>query len=161
MVIVDIAVPRDVDPSVAALPGVRLYDIDSLENVVGERLADRAAATPDVAAIVAEELDQFGAWVAGLEVEPTIAALHRWAEEVRDREVEKALRRLGQLDDRGAEAVRGLAAAVAGKLLHPPTAALRSRAGGADAAAYAAATRELFSLHEVSSRTNGRVKPNP
>jgi glutamyl-tRNA reductase len=159
LVIVDIAVPRDVEPSVASIPGVRLYDIDSLETVVGERLADRAAAAPDVAAIVADELLAFGDWLASLEVEPTIAALHRWADDVREQEVEKALRRMGPLDDRGRAAVQALAAAVAGKLLHPPSVTLRTHARGAEAASYAAVTRELFGLDEVSSRTNGRVNP--
>ncbi len=158
LVIVDIAVPRDVDPSVASIPGVRLHDIDGLEAVVGEGLAERAAAAPAVGAIVAQELVGFGAWLAGLQVEPTVAALHRWADEIKEREVEKALRRLGSLDERSQEVVRALAAGVAGKLLYPPTAALHAHAAGSDAAAYAALVRDLFDLEEAATSTNGRVR---
>lgn len=157
LVIVDIAVPRDVDPSVASIPSVRLHDIDGLEAVVGEGLADRAAAARAVSAIVAEELDGFADWVAGLRVEPTIAALHLWADGVTEREVQKALRRLGPLDERSQDVVRALAAAVSGKLLHPPSTALRAHAIGADAAGYAAFVRDLFDLEEAAPRKIGRL----
>jgi glutamyl-tRNA reductase len=154
MVVVDIAVPRDVEPDVATVPGVRLYDIDSLTGVVGEHLADRVAAAPAVAEIVADELAAFSSWMAGLEVEPTLAALHKWADVVRDAEIAKAMRRLGGLDERERDAVRALAAGIAGKLLHPPSAALRSHAGGPEAAAYAATLRQIFALEEPADASS-------
>ena len=146
LVIVDIAVPRDTDPAVAEVSNVRLFDIDDLQNVVSGNLEARHLETPRVEAIVAEEAQDFLCWFSTLHVVPTIADLHDWADAVRGQELDRALRRLGDLSDRDREVVRGLAHGLVGKLLHAPTVRLKQRAIDGDGLMVAGLVRELFGL---------------
>ena len=98
--LIDLAVPRDLDPAVNELDGCYLYDIDDLEAVVAETLAGAASrGGARRSAIVAEEAEQFRAWQASLDVVPAIASLRARAEEIRRRELAKAEARLGDLSD--------------------------------------------------------------
>jgi len=153
LVIVDIAVPRDTDPAVARVPGVRLFDIDNLKNVANGNLEARQQEMPQVEAIAAAEAREFMCWFDTLGVIPTIADLYGWAEMVKAEELEKALRRLGNLNDREREVVRALAHGLMGKFLHEPTVRLKEHAVEGDGHQYAGAVRELFGLgsHECSA----------
>jgi glutamyl-tRNA reductase len=155
MVIVDIAVPRDTDPAVANIPGVRLYDIDDLRSVVNGNLEARQREMPRAEAIAAQEAQDFMCWFETLEVVPTIADLREWAETVKVQELTKALRRLGNLNEREREVVCALAHGLVNKLLHEPTVQLKQRAVQGDGHLYAGVVRELFGLEE-----NGRA-PEP
>jgi glutamyl-tRNA reductase len=149
LTIVDIAVPRDVEPAVRALPGVRLYDLDDLQELTAEAAADRSGAVPAVQALIDQELESLHVWERRLDVEPTVRALRLWGDGVLEVEVAEALRRLGHLDDRSRGVVTAMATAIAGKLLHPPTVALRAKTGRRDAAAFAATVRELYGLDDA------------
>jgi glutamyl-tRNA reductase len=101
---------------------------------------------PKVEAIVEEEVAAFARRYGELEVEPLVASLRQQAESIREHEVERALRRLGEVDPETAEQIDLLSRALVKKLLHEPTARLRERAGDGEADDVAATVRELFGL---------------
>jgi glutamyl-tRNA reductase len=146
LVIIDIAVPRDVDGTVGALPGVILFDIDHLESTLDANLAMRQAAVPDVQAIVEEELAEALGWLHGRQVVPVIDSLHRRSRSLADTEVEETLRRLDRLDEREREAVARMAHRIVSKLLHEPTVRLKECAASGNGHGYAHAIKELFDL---------------
>ena len=146
LVVVDLAVPADVERDAAGIEGVSLFDVDDLRAGLDQALATRLREVPKVEAIVEEEAEAFGRRYRELEVEPTLAALRRRAERIRSAEVERTLRLLGDVDDETVEHVRRLSHALVKKLLHEPTARLRERAGTGDAVEAAAAARDLFGL---------------
>jgi glutamyl-tRNA reductase len=146
LVLIDIAVPRDVDPEVRGLPNVHYYDIDDLEAHLNGALAERQQSVPQVEAIAAEEMDRFAEWLAGLDLAPIIAGLRTKADAIRRAEVDKTLRRLPDLTPDEREHIESLSEALVNKLLHEPTSRLRAEAGNGHAAEYAAAVRALFAL---------------
>lgn len=146
MVIVDIAVPRDTDPAVAEIPGVRLFDIDDLQTVASANLEARQRETPCVEAIAAFETHDFMCWFDTLDVVPTIADLRKWAETVKADELNRALRRLGNLNEEEREVVRAMAHGLVGKFLHAPTVRLKEHAVEGDGRLYAGVLRDLFGL---------------
>ncbi len=146
MLIIDIAVPRDTAPAVADVPGVRLFDIDDLRDVVNGNLTAREREIPRVEAIAAEEAAAFMTWFRALDVVPTIADLRRQAEAVKAQELDKALRRLENLGDREQDVVRALAHGLVNKLLHEPTVRLKQHALQGDGYLYTDVVRELFGL---------------
>lgn len=143
--LIDLAVPRDLDPSIHELEGCYLYDIDDLESVVASSLAGRRREAVRAEAIVAEEAERFRSWQASREVVPAIASLRAWAEEIRSAELERARGRLGLSDSQHA-AVDSVTAQIVNKLLHLPTVRLKEAAAGADGGSYAEAMRHLFDL---------------
>ncbi|MGH3066617.1 MAG: glutamyl-tRNA reductase [Gaiellaceae bacterium] len=146
LVIVDLAVPADVERAVGAVPQVSLFDVDDLRAGLDDSMASRLSEVPGVEAIVADEVESFGRRYRELEVEPLLADLRRGAEEIRQQELERALRDLGDVDPATAERVEHLSRALVTKLLHEPTVRLRERAGAGDADEVADAVRELFGL---------------
>ena len=144
--LIDIAVPRDVDPQVAQMEGVYLYDIDDLEDVVENSLADRCREVPKVKQIVSETEQEFMAWYRSLHVVPTIADLRQRAHAMQEDEVERALRRLPDLSDSDREIVRALAKRIVNKLLHRPTICLKEHADCDDGYYYAEVARDLFGI---------------
>jgi glutamyl-tRNA reductase len=140
--LIDIAVPRDLDPEIDGLDGCYLYDIDDLQTVVEESLASRRREAGAAEAIVAAEADRFREWQASREVVPAIASLRAHAEEIRAAELERAR----GLSERERRAVESVTARVLDKLLHLPTVRLKEAAAGADGAVYADAVRHLFGL---------------
>ncbi len=146
LVVVDIAVPRDVDPEVGRLPGVYLYDIDHLNQRLEDALAARRREAPRVEAILAEELEDFFAYLRSLDMLPLIADLSAYAEQVRQAEVEKTLRRLPDLSAQERERIEKMSRALVKKLLSPALRQLRVGAGSPQAADYAWVVRQLFNL---------------
>jgi glutamyl-tRNA reductase len=149
---IDIAVPRNVEPAVEGLEGVYRYDIDDLERVVENSLAERRREVPRVEAIVAEVREGFMAWYRSLDVEPTIVDLRRQAHAIREAEVERALRRLPELRDDDREIIQGMAQRIVNKLLHHPTICLKHRANSSDGYQYAEVARDLFGLDGKGDR---------
>ncbi|HXF57970.1 MAG TPA: glutamyl-tRNA reductase, partial [Actinomycetota bacterium] len=141
--LLDLAVPRDVDPAVAELPGVVLADLDDLQGLLAERNASAREEVERVRAIVAEEVRRFAEWRRAARLAPLIRALRARGEAVVAAELARASSRLVGLDDREREAVEALARAVVAKLLHGPITALK-RQGAGDSLARAAA--ELFDV---------------
>ncbi len=141
--LIDLAVPRDLEPAIHELDGCYLYDIDDLEAVVAETLAGRRREAERAEAIVAGEADRFRDWTASLDVVPAIASLRARAEEIRAAELERA--KLSGAERRAAESVT---AAVLNKLLHLPTIRMKQAAAAADGVIYADAVRHLFGLED-------------
>jgi glutamyl-tRNA reductase len=141
--LIDLAVPRDLEPTIHELDGCYLYDIDDLEAVVAETIADRSREAERAEKIVADETDRFRAWQASLRVVPAIASLRARAEEIRAAELDRA--KLSAAERRAAESVT---AAVLNKLLHLPTIRMKQAAAAADGVIYADAVRHLFGLED-------------
>lgn len=148
LLLVDLAVPRDLDSAIGELEGCYLYDIDDLETVVADTLAGRRREAEAAEGLVADEAERFRAWRASLEVVPAIASLRALAEEIRRRELERAEARLGRLSDAERRAVEAMTAQIVNKLLHLPTVRLKEAAAAADGVLYADAVRHLFGLED-------------
>ena len=148
LLIVDIAVPRDVDPGVGELDGVFLRDIDDLKSVVAAGLGSRLAEIGKVEAIIDSELAHFVEWERSSEVDPSIAALLAKAEELRSGELEKLLGRVGQLSERDRAAIDRATRRIVSKLLHDPIEKTRRLSASKQGHIYAAALRELFGLDD-------------
>jgi glutamyl-tRNA reductase len=144
LLLIDLAVPRDLDPEIGLLPYAFLYDVDDLDEAVGTGTAGGAAARAE--AIVAEEAERFRAWQASRGVVPAIASLRARAEEIRARELARAERRLAHLSDDERRTVEAVTVQIVNKLLHHPTVRLKDAAADADGATYADAVRHLFGL---------------
>jgi glutamyl-tRNA reductase len=148
ILLVDLAVPRDLDPAIGELDGCYLYDIDDLEQIVVETLSLRRREAERAEAIVAAEAEKFHEWHASLDVVPAIASLRARAEEIREAELQKAEALLGRLDESQRRAVEAVTAQIVNKLLHLPTVRMKQAAAAADGVLYAEAVRHLFGLGE-------------
>jgi glutamyl-tRNA reductase len=145
LLLVDLAVPRDLDPRINDLEGCFLYDVDDLEAVVAETLSGRRSEAARAERLVAAEAARFREWQAALDVVPTIASLRALAEEIRDRELERAGSRLSERERRQVESVTSQ---ILAKLLHLPTIRMKEAAAAADGVVYAHVVRHLFGLGE-------------
>jgi len=148
LLLIDLAVPRDLDPAIHELDGCYLYDIDDLEAIVAETLAGRRSEADRAEAIVAVEAEKFHEWQASLDVVPAIASLRARAEEIREQELAKAEGVLGRLDESQRHAIEVVTSRIVDKLLHLPTIRLKQAAAAADGVVYAEAVRHLFGLGE-------------
>jgi glutamyl-tRNA reductase len=148
LLLIDLAVPRDLDPAIHELDGCYLYDIDDLEAIVAETLAGRRSEAERAESIVAAEAEKFHEWQASLDVVPAIASLRAHAEEIREQELAKAEGVLGRLDESQRRAVESITTQIVNKLLHLPTVRLKQAAAAADGVIYAEAVRHLFGLGE-------------
>ena len=149
LLLVDLAVPRDLDPAINELDGCFLYDVDDLEAVVEDTLSGRRGEAARAERLVADEADRFRDWQASLEVVPTIASLRALVEEIRDRELAKAGGRLSEKERRHVESVTSQ---IVAKLLHLPTIRMKEAAAAADGVIYADVVRHLFGLEEDERR---------
>jgi glutamyl-tRNA reductase len=148
LLLIDLAVPRDLDPAIHALDDCFLYDIDDLQAIVSETLAGRRSEAERAETIVAAEAEKFHEWHASLDVVPAIASLRARAEQIREAELKKAEGVLGRLEESERSAVESLTAQIVNKLLHLPTVRLKQAAAAADGVLYAEAVRHLFGLGE-------------
>ncbi len=146
LLIVDIAVPRDIDPAVGRLPGVTLLDMDDLRAFADVGTSARQGEVASVRALLDDELERYLGATSAREVAPMIVALRDRAEEVRQLEVDRFRTRLAGLDQHQLEAVDALTRGIIGKLLHDPSIALKDAAGSTRGDRLIAALRELFAL---------------
>ena len=146
LVVVDLAVPADVERKAGDVAGVRFFDVDDLRAGLDEAMASRIAEVPKVEALVEEEVAAFARRYRELEVEPLLSELRRQAESIRAREVERALADLGDVDPAVAERMEHLSRTLVKRLLHDPTVRARERAGAGDADEVAGAVRDLFGI---------------
>jgi glutamyl-tRNA reductase len=146
LVLIDLAVPRDVEPSVRDCPGVALYDMDDLQRAVVENISVREAEADEARGVVREEVERFGRWLDSLDVVPTISALRRRGEEVVDQVLRENESRWESLSEADRERVETVARAVVSRLLHEPTLRLKGSAGERASYRYVHALRELFDL---------------
>jgi glutamyl-tRNA reductase len=146
LLIVDIAVPRDVDPAVGALDGVTLLDMDDLRAFADAGVDARRREVAAVQSLLDDELERYLVATSAREVAPMIVALRDRAEEVRRAELERFRARLDGLDDVQLDAIEGLTRGIIGKLLHEPSVALKDAAGSPRGDRLVASLRDLFGL---------------
>jgi glutamyl-tRNA reductase len=147
MFFIDLGVPRNFDPQINEIGNVYLYDVDDLEGVADENLLERAAEARKAEAIVEEEVETFFRWFDSLEQVPTIVALRRKFEEIRQRELDKSLSaNLKGLSERERQALEDMTEAIINKILHAPITHLKRQSEDRDEALYIEALKKLFDL---------------
>ncbi|HEY3019192.1 MAG TPA: glutamyl-tRNA reductase [Solirubrobacteraceae bacterium] len=154
LLLIDIAVPRDIDPACADIEGVTLYDIDDLQAVVARNLEVREAEAARAEGIVEDEIQRFARWMGQADVRPTVAALRRHGEEIVEQVLAENAGRWDAASRRDVARVEAMARAVMQRLLHEPT--IRLRESGH---ARVALVRELFGLDEAASAAPEEERP--
>jgi glutamyl-tRNA reductase len=129
--LIDLAVPRDIDPAAAELPGVYLHNVDDLHAVVRTTLEERESALPEIEAMIEEETTRFAGWLKARVTAPTIKELQAQAGEVNRMELEWALAKLPDLTARERQIIEAMASRITGKLLHGPIQWLKAQAESA------------------------------
>jgi glutamyl-tRNA reductase len=146
LLVVDVAVPRDVDPAAGDLDGVTLLDMDDLRLFAEAGIEERQLEVATVQHLVGEELERFVGISTAREVAPLVASLRDRADEIRRSELDRLAGRLADLDEREREAVEAITKGIVAKLLHQPTVELKDAAGTARGERLAEALRDLFDL---------------
>jgi glutamyl-tRNA reductase len=146
LVLIDIGVPRNIEPAASAMAQVRLYDIDALQSVVEEHHRLRKSELRHVEAIGAAEVTSYLVWLRSRRVVPVIMDLRQHADDIAEAEVARALHKLPNLDAHERAVIAEMANRIAHKLVHEPTVALKARALRGDHFDYAHAARKLFAL---------------
>jgi glutamyl-tRNA reductase len=147
LLLIDIALPRDVDPAVSTLPGIHLYNLDDLQAGVSQGIHFRMQEVEHVQSIVAIEVSAFERWLRSLSVVDTISDLRQRVDALREQELVRTLRQLSSsLSEREAAAIHELTTRLVNKLLHTPTLRLKDAAAVGQGHAYAEALRYLFDL---------------
>jgi glutamyl-tRNA reductase len=148
MFLIDIAVPRNIEPSINDLDNVFLYDIDDLQEVVNANLRERLKEAERAEEIVSQEVERTMARLKVQEIAPTIVSLQEELERIRLAEIEKARRKFGPLTREQEEAWEMLTRGIINKVAHGPISELRAQAGRPDGAPVIAAIRKVFHLTE-------------
>ncbi len=148
LVIMDIAVPRDVESTIRELPGVQYDDIDDLQSVVDANIELRRAAIPQVEAVIEQEIERFTDWIRSRQVVPVIKQLREQAQIIADEELTHTLSRLPDADERTRQLITLMAHRLVNRLMHEPTSRLREQAAQGKGDLYADAVRELFALND-------------
>ena len=148
MLLIDLAVPRDIASDVASLPGVHVCTVDDLHEVVQHTLDQRQELAEVAERIAAEEVDSFTRWLIAQDAMPILQSLRRRAEELRCAEMSRALRSLNALSPEQQHVVEAMSRALVNKLLHGPTSRLRTAAEQGEGMRYAAMLSDLFNLEE-------------
>ncbi|MBM4136223.1 MAG: glutamyl-tRNA reductase [Nitrospira sp.] len=123
--IIDISVPRNIDPGINDLDNVYLYNIDDLQGVVDANIFERQKEAEKAEKIIEEEIDTFLKWQSSLDSVPTIIALREKAEEIKRDELSRLLNKIPQIGEKEREAIEYMASAIVNKLIHPPTTVLK------------------------------------
>lgn len=159
LVLIDIAVPRDIDPDSANIPHVKLYDIDNLNGQLEGALAQRMSEVPQVRMILEEEIKDFAEYMKSLEMLPIIVGIRQQAETIRQEMLEKTLRRLPDLTDTERARIEAMTQALVKKILRAPTYRLRAEVSCPQAPEYAAVARTLFGLQKEGLCSSGQTCP--
>jgi glutamyl-tRNA reductase len=149
LLVVDVAVPRDVDAAVADLPGATLLDIDDLRTFAQTGVDRRTGEVDAVERIVSEEVDRHAREVSARSVAPLVGALHSRAEDLRQAELDRYESRLAGLDDRQRAAVESLTRSLMAKVLHDPTVTLKTLSGTPTGDRLAESLRHLYGLTDL------------
>ena len=162
LLLVDIAVPRDVDPACREIPGVSLHDVDDVQQIVERNTSGREAEARRAESILDAEQRRFERWLASLEVVPTIASLRARADEIVRRVLAENESRWEGVTAADRERLEQMAHAIAGRLLHEPTLRMKRSAGSEEAYLQVNALRDLFGLdvaNDPSSERDASVTP--
>lgn len=159
LMLIDIAVPRDIDPAVGELPGVRLFDIDDLQQVILNNLEERKKAAQRAEGIIAEEVENFFQWLGSLFVVPTIVALKEKAEAIKEAELRRAFNRLGNPSAQEKKIIGSLANSIVNRLLHDVVVNLKNAALTPQGHLYVEMLHNLFGLQveQVSLKPETQV----
>lgn len=146
MLLIDLAVPRDIDPAIAHVPGAYVFTVDDLDEVVQDTLHRRTAEVVCAEQIVQEEVDAFVMWLDSQQIMPVLSVWRQQAEALRDAEVQRALRHLGELSPEQQSVVEALSRSLVNKILHTPTLRTRHAAEAGNGEHYAAMLRDLWGI---------------
>jgi glutamyl-tRNA reductase len=149
---IDIAVPRDIEPSINRLGNAYVYDIDDLKNAIDMNVERRQQEAVKADRIVKEEVVKFQKWLKTLSVVPTIISLREKAERILAGEMRKSNKALGDLTPAQAEAIKGLTRSIAEKILSDPILYLKTRVDRASLNTYLDVTRKLFKIEEIDEK---------
>jgi glutamyl-tRNA reductase len=152
--LIDIAVPRNIDPAVNRLDNAFVYDVDDLSGIANENLATRQREAELAEAMVGVEAERFLRDLAGLTVKPTIMALRKHAAVIKRAEIDKSMRRLGDLSPQQLKSVERLADGIVNTLLHDVLMGLKEAAAEPDGAVVVEATRRLFRLDNLDEESS-------
>lgn len=147
LLIVDIALPRDVDPAVGSIDGITLRDLDHLKEWANRGMEKRAAEVDQVRSIVGEETERFVLEQAQRQAAPLISQLREAVDAIRTAEIERLAGRMADFTEEQREVVETITRGIVAKLLHSPSVSLREAAGSAQGERLSAAVRDLFNLH--------------
>ncbi len=164
VLLIDLAVPRDIHPDCRDLEGVSLYDMDDLQALVERNASGREAEARIAESLLRAELTRFQRWLGSQDVEPTVAALRARADEIVSRVLVENEQRWESLSDADRARMSAMARAIAGRLLHEPTLRLKRSSGEDDSYLYVSALRELFGLDADSAPAadaDGEVRSLP
>jgi glutamyl-tRNA reductase len=148
----DIAVPRDIDPSVRDLPGLTLYDMDDLQHAVARNMSGREAEAVKAGRLIEHEVERFSRWHGSLEIVPTIAALRERGDEIVAQVLRENDERWESVSENDRRRLELMARAIVSRLLHDPTIRLKDSEGDR-AYVYLDALRELFALEGSDAAT--------
>jgi glutamyl-tRNA reductase len=146
LLMIDIAVPRDVDDAVGEIPGITLFDMDDLQTDVDRNLSVRRSESAKAETVVAQEVEKFERWMTTLEVIPTIAELRSRAETIAEQVVRENVGKFEDLSDADRARMEAMAGSIVSRMLHEPTLKLKKSSGEDSAYVYIQALRELFGL---------------
>ena len=149
--LIDISVPRNIDPAVKDIDNAFLFDVDDLEMRVEQNLEERRREAGKAERMVEEEVGQILHWMKSLEVTPTIVALRNRAETIKQAEIDKALARLQNLSAQERSVVEGLASSIVNKLLHGPLVTLKAESTAGGGALFVEAARRFFGLDDQTA----------
>jgi len=147
--LIDISVPRNIDPGINDLDNVYLYNIDDLQGIVDENMFERQKEAEKAKKIIEEEIEPFLKWQSSLDSVPTIVALREKAEEIKKEELERLLNRFPDIEERQRKAIEYMATAIINKLIHPPTAAMKE--GAEDKDLMIAVIKRLYGINEENN----------
>lgn len=157
--LIDIAVPRDLDPEINDLDNVYLFDIDDLQNVIEVNKFERRKEADKAERIVKEETLKFMQWLENFEATPTIVAIREKADAIREAELAKTLSQLNDLSPKEIKSIEILTTSLVNKLLHYPLKFLKSNGASDEREVKLDLTRKLFGLDSEADGTSGSTKP--
>ena len=146
IIMIDIAVPRDINPSLEEIDGVFIYDIDDLQGVVDANHLVKQKAIRHAQSIITTEIDDFNEWLASLYVVPVITSLKALGEEIKQHELNKAYNRLGKVSPHQEKVISSMANSIINQLIHLPIVSLKEMANSNQGHLYAEVVKQLFCL---------------
>jgi glutamyl-tRNA reductase len=156
MFLIDISVPRNIDPAVRHVDNAFLFDIDDLKTRVEQNRGERLNEAEKAERMVVDEVGVVRQWLQSLEVTPTIVALRARIDEIKRAEIDKTLGRLANLSSTERELVEAMASSIVNKLIHNTMVTLKAEVNSSEGAAFVEAARRFFSLGDSpSSNVNG------
>lgn len=161
ILLIDIAVPRDIHPDAGKIPNITLFDIDDLREVVDRHFQEREKAAAEAEKIIEEEMLQFLKWHNSLFVVPTIIALQQKGQQIKDVQLNRALERLGGLTPNQVKIISSMANSIINQLLHGPITNLKEYASTTQGHLYTEILQNLFDLDVDVNHSNSQVNQHP